>query len=65
MVEQDWRPKDLPSLDELYNGEDPITLFLPDMKEDDAWELLPSWGNSADVVVDFGQGHKLIVPGRC
>ena len=63
LVEQDWRPKDLPPLDEHFAGEEPVTLFLPDMDQEDAWELLP-WNNAVNVTVDFGYGHRLTLPGR-
>jgi len=63
VVEADWRPKDLPPLDDLFNGEEPVTLFLPDMEEEHAWEFLP-WDNSADVLIDFGHGRQLRMPGR-
>ena len=42
VVEQDWRPKDLPPLEEIIsNGDEPVTLFLPGMRADHAWELIP------------------------
>jgi len=63
VVEQDWRPRDLPPLDKLFDGDEPVTLFLPDMKQEDAWEFLP-WDNTADVTVDFGHGQRLLMPGR-
>lgn len=63
VLEQDWRPKDLPPLNEVFNGSELVTLFLPDMKVDDAREFLP-WDNTAPIILDFGYGHRLMMPSR-
>jgi len=64
VLEQSWLPKELPSLEEACSGEEQVTLFLPDMGLEDAWELLP-WSNTANVTIDFGRGsYNLMVPGR-
>jgi hypothetical protein len=62
VVEQDWRPKDLPPLSEALYGDEPVTLFLPGMTLLDAWEFVP-WDITAPVMVNFGDGRVLCIPG--
>lgn len=65
VVEQDWRPKDLPPLAEAFAGNEQVTLFLPGMDHRDAWEFIP-WNLNAPVIVDFSDDqriHRMFVPG--
>jgi hypothetical protein len=62
VVEQDWRPKDLPPLDEAFNGDERVVLFLPGMRPLEAWEFIP-WNTNAPVIVEFGEGRTMYVPG--
>jgi len=63
VVEQDWRPKDLPLLEEAFNGDEHITLFLPGMNALDAWEFIPGDLN-APLTIEFSEEDRLFIPGR-
>lgn len=61
VVEQDWRPKDLPPLEDIISlGEEPVTLFLPGMPAAHAWALIPNFIN-VPLTIDLGGDHPMFV----